>query len=82
MPGMSGADFLARILDVRPGMPVMLATGFPASWTPEKARASGIREVLLKPFDAATLGQTIYRAMRGGQGMTLFMAKEEVRRGW
>jgi len=50
MPGMSGAEALPRILDLRPGLPVLMATGYSdqeiAPLLRERPSVSSIR----KPF--------------------------------
>jgi DNA-binding response OmpR family regulator len=49
MPGLSG-DRLARALhETRPGLPVILMTGFSYTVTPETAHALGVNAVLQKP---------------------------------
>lgn len=63
MPGMTGTELAARMLKLRPNIPIILATGFSATVTPEKVRAMGIRELLLKPFAVQSLSETVRRIL-------------------
>lgn len=63
MPSLSGADLAKLVLDIRPGLPVILATGYSTTINPEKAKAIGIRELLQKPNTTQTLGEAIRRAL-------------------
>src|SRR4029077_10398639 len=67
MPRMSGVEFAKTLLEIRPQLPVILATGYSTAITPEKARAIGIREFLLKPNTAQSLGLAIQRALTAGR---------------
>jgi PAS domain S-box-containing protein len=67
MPHMSGAEFAKVLLEIRPQLPVILATGYSTAINPEKAQAIGIREFLLKPNTAQSLGEAIHRALGAGK---------------
>jgi PAS domain S-box-containing protein len=43
MPHMTGIELARKIFEIRPDIPIILATGFSAMITPEKARTVGIR---------------------------------------
>jgi DNA-binding response OmpR family regulator len=59
LPGLSG-DRLARALhEIRPGLPVILMTGFSHTVTPENARALGVAAVLQKPIGIEELVGTV-----------------------
>lgn len=63
MPHMNGSDLSRELLQIRPGLPVILATGYSATMSPEKAKAIGIREFLFKPNTMHELGEAIRRAL-------------------
>jgi PAS domain S-box-containing protein len=63
MPNMSGVDLAKALIEIRPELPVILATGYSTAINPEKAQALGIRELLLKPNTAQSLGEAIRRAL-------------------
>jgi PAS domain S-box-containing protein len=63
MPDMTG-DILARqILQLKPGVPVIICSGFSEKMNKEKARAIGIRQFVLKPIAMMELAQTIRRIL-------------------
>lgn len=49
MPGMSGMDVARKMLEIRPDLPILLATGYVRNEDVEQARSIGIREVIWKP---------------------------------
>ncbi len=59
MPGKPG-DLLAReILALRPGMPIILTSGFSERFNEEKLREIGVKGFVLKPFNIKTLATKI-----------------------
>jgi signal transduction histidine kinase/ActR/RegA family two-component response regulator len=65
MPNMTG-DLLARsIWDIRPGIPVILCTGYNEMMSEDKAIAMGIRKFILKPIDKDELAMAIRSALNG-----------------
>ncbi len=59
MPGMSGMDVARRMLEIRPDIPILLATGYVRNEDVEQARAIGIREVIWKPQTIAEMGNLV-----------------------
>jgi len=59
MPHMSGFEFASEVLGVRPGMPVIMMSGYLQSDDESNARAIGIREVMLKPATMDDLGRAL-----------------------
>ena len=58
-PSMNGWELAERALQLRPGLPVILATGWGASIDLDEARARGIIAVLSKPYRQADLEQVL-----------------------
>jgi PAS domain S-box-containing protein len=65
MPNMTGEGLAREILKIRPGLPVMLCTGFSEQMTEEKAIRMGIRAFLLKPLVVRELAVKIRQAFNG-----------------
>jgi len=63
MPGLTGAKLAAEMLRLRPGLPVILCTGFSGEIDETLALESGIRAFLLKPFTIQELGDAIRGAL-------------------
>jgi CheY-like chemotaxis protein len=49
MPVMTGYELAKEILAVRSDVPIILCTGYSEKILPAKAKALGIKEVVLKP---------------------------------
>jgi CheY-like chemotaxis protein len=64
MPGITGMDLAKELLVLRPDLPIVLTTGFSASLTPERVRAIGIRDILVKPLSIQSLGQAVSLVLR------------------
>ncbi len=62
MPQLSGLDVVRRLHQMRPGLPVLLTTGFSANLGDERAHALGFSELLIKPYTMQTLGAALKRA--------------------
>lgn len=61
MPGMTGLELAKRIHELRPDLPVLLASGYSQVIAEEKIRAAGVREVLAKPYAVAMLAAAVSR---------------------
>jgi PAS domain S-box-containing protein len=66
MPGITGSDLARRILQIRPGMPIILCTGFSTLISEENARAYGIKGFAPKPLATKDLAVLIRRVMDEG----------------
>ncbi len=64
MPHMSGFELAREVLAVRPGIPVLMTTGYIGEEDEGNARAAGISEVILKPVTMEELGQVLDRLIR------------------
>ena len=59
MPHMTGDELAQKLLDVKPGIPVILCTGFNEDITEEKALEMGIQKFIMKPVIKNDLATTI-----------------------
>ena len=50
MPGMTGVDMARRMLQIKPGIPIVLCTGYSNLISEEKARLIGIKGFAMKPL--------------------------------
>jgi CheY-like chemotaxis protein len=62
MPGMSGIELTARLLRMKPELPIVLLTGYGLASSPEELRAHGIQAVLPKPVAIRALAETLASA--------------------
>ena len=63
MPAMTGAELAKEIIGIRPGIPIVLCTGFSRTLSPEQAAAVGVREFIMKPIVRRQLAETLRRAL-------------------
>jgi CheY-like chemotaxis protein len=63
MPRLTGIKLAEKMMRIRPDIPVILCTGFSEGIDGEKARATGIREFMMKPFSVRQLAETIRRVL-------------------
>lgn len=59
MPGKTGAELAAGILEITPDMPIILNTGFNEPLSEKKARQLGIRKYLIKPVSIVDLANAV-----------------------
>ncbi|QTA88346.1 response regulator [Desulfonema magnum] len=64
MPGMTGVELAKKLLDIRPGIPIILSSGAGEIIREEKIRAMGIREYVRKPVEPRDLAKIILRTLK------------------
>ena len=64
MPELVGTDLAAEIRRLRPDIPIVLMSGFSGAQLHERARASGIRDVLHKPLRSKDIAEALGSALR------------------
>ena len=63
MPQMTGMKMAKQMAQIRPGMPIILCTGFSDQIDATQALAAGIRAFLLKPMVANELAEAVRKAL-------------------
>ena len=66
MPVMDGAETLPEIRKVRPGLPVILSSGYDEAAATEQFASEAAAVFLQKPYTAERLGQKVKTALEGG----------------
>lgn len=61
MPNMTGLELAREILQIRPNIPVIVATGYSETITSEEDKRLGIRERVMKPIAISELSEIIRR---------------------
>ncbi len=62
-PGIDGLETYARVLEIRPGLPAVIASGFAESERVDRARELGAAAYVRKPYLAVDLGEAVYAAL-------------------
>jgi PAS domain S-box-containing protein len=68
MPRMSGLQLAAEMLRIRPGVSVLLCTGFSEIVHEEEARAHGLAGFVLKPFSIGEIAEKIHSILKSRSG--------------
>lgn len=63
MPQVTGTELARQIMALRPGLPVILCTGFSEKVSAEKVKDMGIRGFLMKPVTISDLAATVREAL-------------------
>jgi signal transduction histidine kinase/ActR/RegA family two-component response regulator len=63
MPQMSGAQLAMEAKKIKPGIPVILCTGYSKKISHEKAAAMGINALLMKPVAVSEMAETIRKVL-------------------
>jgi PAS domain S-box-containing protein len=63
MPMITGVEVARRSLEIRPGIPVIMATGYSGSWTAENLRTLGISALVQKPLTPDSLADAVAAAL-------------------
>jgi CheY-like chemotaxis protein len=63
MPHITGLELARKIMQIRPGTPVILCTGYSETLSTEEAKALGVREVVMKPLMEQELAEVVRRAL-------------------
>lgn len=67
MPKMSGLEMLRALRDQQVDIPAILTTAYGSEETAVEAFRLGVRDYVIKPFDAGTIKVSIERALREGR---------------
>ncbi len=68
MPGLSGTELSQAVLALRPGLPVILCTGYSDVAARDAAAGLGIVEILAKPVRQGDLARSLVRALTAWKG--------------
>jgi PAS domain S-box-containing protein len=63
MPGMNGIELANALHEIRPGLPIILASGFGGMRTANFVNGPGLRAVLQKPFTTEVLARTVQQIL-------------------
>jgi len=69
MPGMTGVELARRLTVLRPGLPIILYTGYGEGLSETMLQASGIRGVVKKPIDPREMFALLDAALAGKEKM-------------
>jgi len=73
MPHMTGIHMAEELLRIRPGLPIILCTGFKETILREEVLARGLRDLVAQPLNKAELAKII-RMVLEGRMLSLFIS--------
>jgi len=65
MPKMTGEELAEEFVRIRPDIPIILCTGYDEEIFRERAKAIGIKKVMMKPVNGRDLASAIRKALQG-----------------
>ena len=68
MPEMNGLEMTRQLRALRPGTPVILASGFTSDLTSDSLKAAGVSALLDKPISRTALAETLQRTLAERNG--------------
>ena len=74
MPGMTGIDLAKRMLQIRPGLPIILCTGYSANISEERVQAVGIQALIFKPMSKKDIALQLNRLLQKTSAADLDMS--------
>jgi len=74
MPKMTGTRLAQQLLKIRPGVPILLCTGYGEEITQSEIHALGIRELLLKPILKYDMAAAIRHVLDGNDEHRTFIS--------
>ena len=66
MPGMTGAELAAQMLQIRPDLPIILCTGYSSIISRDEARSMGIKSFAAKPLGRREMAMLIRESLNDG----------------
>jgi CheY-like chemotaxis protein len=66
MPHLTGDRLAEELLKIRPGLPIIICTGYSDQLSESRVREIGARELLLKPFEIGKLAQKVREVLDKG----------------
>ena len=63
MPNMTGEQLAGELISIRPGIPIILCTGFSDEHDKQRARAMGIKGFLMKPVSLEELARMVRKVL-------------------
>jgi two-component system cell cycle sensor histidine kinase/response regulator CckA len=64
MPGMTGEALAEELMRIRPGIPVIVCTGYSQVIDPERAKNKGIKGFVMKPILIIDMADAIRKALK------------------
>ncbi|MEZ4524662.1 MAG: response regulator [Desulfobacterales bacterium] len=70
MPGQDGFQLISQIRNARPGIPILMMTGYLTPETIAKGRSGGAEGFIAKPFTPEELLRAVENTLSGNPGLT------------
>ena len=68
MPNMTGDQLAKELISIKPGIPIIICTGFSERLGQDKAAVKGIKGFLMKPMLISEMAKTVRKALDEAKG--------------
>jgi PAS domain S-box-containing protein len=63
MPNMTGIELAKKLMRLKPGIPIIICTGFSEAITTESVKSTGVKDLIMKPFIRRQIAESIRRTL-------------------
>lgn len=63
MPNMTGIELAKKLMQLKPGIPIIICTGFSEAITAENVKSTGVKDLIMKPFVRRQIAESIRRTL-------------------
>jgi two-component system, cell cycle sensor histidine kinase and response regulator CckA len=63
MPNMTGIELAKKLMQLKPGIPIIICTGFSETVTMESIKSAGVKDLIMKPFVRRQIAESIRRTL-------------------
>jgi len=77
MPGLSGLELAAEIRRLRPGLPIILTTGYAPNLSGKNIGELGIAELVVKPPTAQRLAEAVHRVLAARRKVSVLLIDDD-----
>ncbi len=77
MPNMTGEQLVGELMSIRPGIPIILCTGFSNKNDVKRAKAMGVKGFLMKPVATGDLAEMVRKVLDEVAGSVQLLEPEQ-----
>ena len=63
MPNMTGIELAKKLMLLKPGIPIIICTGYSEAITAESVKSAGAKDLIMKPFIRHQIASVVRRVL-------------------